>query len=143
MKIVVDTNILISAAIYPDSVSANALALAARHCDLYRSEETTLEIAQVLMRPKFDRYFAQGGAQREEFLEAYQAVAQLASITNISTDCSDPKDNKFLSLCLSVSADVLVSGDRKHLVSMHPYCGIAILSEADFVRLVQANILLN
>lgn len=133
-KVVVDSNILISAAIYPGSASARALHLAVMFCQLVRSDETTAEIEQVLLRSKFDRYFSAGGPTRADFLSLYKDMAVLAPITTISTDCSDPKDNKFLSLALSVQADALVSGDRKHLLSMHPYRGIPILSEADFVQ---------
>ena len=138
-KVVVDSNILISAAIYPTSASARALQLAVMFCELYRSDETTAEIEQVLLRDKFDRYFAAGGPTRADFLSIYKDVAVLAPVTKIATDCSDPKDNKFLSLALSVNADVLVSGDRKHLLSMHPYRGISILCETDFVQWVTNN----
>lgn len=135
-RVVIDSNILISAAIYPNSASANALRLAVLFCKLVRSDETTAEIEQVLLRTKFDRYFATGGPSREDFLTIYKDAAALEPITEIATDCSDPKDNKFLSLALSVKADLLITGDRKHLISMHPYRGIPIVSEADFVQLM-------
>ena len=135
-KVVIDSNILVSAAIYPHSASANALRLAVMFCKLVRSDETTAEIEQVLLRTKFDRYFAVGGPSREDFLIIYKDAAALEPITEIATDCSDPKDNKFLSLALSVKADLLITGDRKHLISMHPYRGISIVSEADFVQLM-------
>jgi uncharacterized protein len=139
-RVVLDSNILISAAIYPQSVSASALLIAARFCDLFRSIETTAEIEQVLMRPKFERYFARGVAEREQFLSLYNEMAVLADVTETATECADPKDNKFLSLCLSVQADMLVSGDRKHLLPMHPYRDIAIVSEADFVEIMRVQV---
>lgn len=142
-RVVIDSNILISAAIYPNSASANALRLAVMFCQLYRSTETTAEIEQVLLRTKFDRYFSAGGPSREDFLAIYKDAASLEAITEIATDCSDPKDNKFLSLTLSVKADLLVTGDRKHLISMHPYRGIPIISEADFVQLMLKDLALS
>jgi uncharacterized protein len=142
-KVVIDSNILVSAAIYPNSASANALRLAVMFCELYRSDETTAEIEQVLLRTKFDRYFATGGSSREDFLTIYKDAAALEPITEIATDCSDLKDNKFLSLALSVNADLLITGDRKHLISMHPYRGIPIVSEADFVRLMLRDLALS
>lgn len=142
-KVVIDSNILVSAAIYPNSTSANALRLAVMFCELYRSNEKTAEIEQVLLRTKFDRYFAAGGPSREDFLTIYKDAAALEPITEIATDCSDPKDNKFLSLALSVKADLLITGDRKHLISMHPYRGIPIVSEADFVQLMLKDLALS
>ncbi len=50
-------------------------------------------------------------------------------------ECSDPKDDKYLSLAVSGKADVIVSGDVRHLLSMHPWRGISILSPADFLTL--------
>jgi uncharacterized protein len=135
-RVVIDSNILVSAAIYPNSASANALRLAVMFCVLVRSDETTAEIEQVLLRTKFDRYFVAGGPSREDFLTIYKDAAALEAITEIEIDCSDPKDNKFLSLALSVKADLLITGDRKHLISMHPYRGIPIVSEANFVQLM-------
>ena len=112
-------------------------------CKLVRSDETTAEIEQVLLRTKFDRYFAAGEPSREDFLTIYKDAAALELVTEIATDCSDPKDNKFLSLALSVKADFLVTGDRKHLISMHPYRGIPIVSEADFVQLMLKDLVLS
>ncbi len=137
-RVVVDSNVLISAALYPDSPAALAYVAAAFHCDLYASDETLAELHQVLMRDKFDRYFALGGPTRERFLSDYRALVQLAEITEVATDCPDPKDNAFLSLALSIRADFLISGDRKHLLPMHPYRGTAILSCEQFLRTLAA-----
>jgi putative PIN family toxin of toxin-antitoxin system len=137
-KVVIDSNILISAAIYPNSAAAQAYRLAVAFCDVFASQETLDEVAQVLMRSKFDRYFADGGPTREQFLEDYKALVVVAEITEISTDCIDPKDNKFLSLALTVHADIIASGDQKHLIPMHPYRNISILSATDFVSVLSA-----
>lgn len=135
-KIVVDTNVLLSAAIYPNSPSAQALLTAFTFCEIYRSKETMDEISTVLNRPKFDRYFVDTAFTREMFLEAYTEKSIEAEITQISTDCQDPKDNMFLSLALTVGADIIVSGDTKHLIPMHPYKGIGILLPKDFDELI-------
>ena len=115
-SVVIDSNILISPAIYPNSASANALRLAVMFCKLFRSDETTAEIEQVLLRTKFDRYFVAGGPSREDFLTIYKDAAALEPITEIATDCSDPKDNKVLSLALSVKADFHAP------LLWHPHC---------------------
>ena len=135
-KVVIDSNILISAAIYPDSSSAQAYRLAVTFCDLFASDETMTEIEHVLLRTKFDRYFSHGGPTREQFLSDYKGVVRTVEINQVSTDCADPKDNKFLSLALSCGADIIASGDQKHLIPMHPYRNISIFSATDFVRVV-------
>lgn len=136
LRVVFDTNILLSAAIYSDSASARTYRLAAECCDLYRSVDTFAELAQVLLRPKFDRYFSSGGSTREDFLDAYEALSRLVVPSHIATECEDPKDNKFLSLAVSVQADVLASGDRKHLLPMSPYNGVLIVTELELAELI-------
>jgi putative PIN family toxin of toxin-antitoxin system len=131
-KIVIDTNVLLSAAIYPSSPSAQALLTAFTFCEIYHSRETLHEIRTVLNRPKFDRYFLDAEFTRDLFLAAYIDKSIEAEITQVSTDCQDPKDNMFLSLALSVGASIIVSGDTKHLIPMHPYKGIEILLPKDF-----------
>ena len=135
-KIVVDTNVLLSAAIYPKSGAAQALAAAFLFCDLYRSASTSHELDTVLNRAKFDAYFTDAEFTRTMFLETYFEHAEKVEVTQESTDCTDPKDNQFLSLALTVGADIIVSGDKKHLLSMHPYKGISILSYQEFANLV-------
>jgi len=131
-KVVVDTNVLLSAAICPNSPSAQALTTAFAFCAIFHSKETLHEIKMVLNRSKFDRYFLDAEFTRDMFLEAYIDKSIEAEFTQISSDCEDPKDNMFLSLALSTNADMIVSGDLKHLIAMHPYKGISILSPEDF-----------
>jgi predicted nucleic acid-binding protein len=50
-------------------------------------------------------------------------------------ECRDPKDDKYLALAAAGRADVIVSSDLRHLLSMHPWRGIPILSPADFLTL--------
>lgn len=136
-RIVLDTSVLISAAIYPRSPSAQAVMAALLVGRVYRSEDTFEELRSVLTRPKFDRYFADKAFSRTDFLASYEEASVLAEVTQISTDCADPKDNIFLSLALSASANCIVSGDKAHLIAMHPYRGIHILSVRDFLLRVR------
>ena len=135
-KCVIDTNVLISAAIYPQSLAAQVLTAAFALGNVYRSAETFAELQTVLNRTKFDRYFVDKVFTRAMFLAIYEKYALEVLVTHTCTDCVDPKDNMFLSLALSADADVIVSGDKAHLISMHPYQGIDIVSLADFGRLI-------
>ena len=135
-RVVLDTSTLISAAINPRSPSGIAYQLAVELCDVFVSSETIAELADVIQREKLDRYFAGDDGFRERFVADYQGVAIDAPITVVANDCADPKDNKFLSLARSVRADFIVSGDKKHLIPMHPYFGIAIVGDQDFVAAI-------
>ncbi|MGB2974275.1 MAG: putative toxin-antitoxin system toxin component, PIN family [Candidatus Competibacter sp.] len=130
-RVVLDTNILISAAINAKSLPAFTVMRSFETCDVYCCQETFDELAEVIFRPKLDKYF-RGQENRYEFLELMKLNMIPAEITLTVTDCPDPKDNKFLALARSVNAHFLVSGDKKHLLSMNPYHGIAIMNIAEF-----------
>jgi putative PIN family toxin of toxin-antitoxin system len=134
-RVVIDSNVIISAALYPKSPAASAYMAADLYCDLYASQDTLAEVEHVLMRSKFDRYFPVEMPTRERFLADYRDRVIEVKVTETISDCPDPKDNQFLSLALTVNADFIVTGDRKHLLPMHPYHGIAILSCDDFLRM--------
>lgn len=71
-RIVIDTGLLVSAAIRPESIPALALEKAWLQFDVCTSDETWAELQDVLIRPKFDLYvtpelrrtFLQGFRQR-------------------------------------------------------------------------------
>ncbi|MDD2776157.1 MAG: putative toxin-antitoxin system toxin component, PIN family [Gallionella sp.] len=132
-KVVIDTNILLSAAIKPNSTAAKALYRAVTECDIFISQATFGELAEVIQRNKFDPYFTNTEYTRLEFLTRFFALCIQVPITHPITDCIDPKDNKFLEVALASGASILVSGDKKHLLSMNPYHGVQIITAAAFL----------
>jgi len=48
-------------------------------------------------------------------------------------DSPDPDDNKFLEVAVECDADYLITGDKKHLLPLHPYRNIQILQPHDFL----------
>lgn len=130
-----DTSTLISAALRPDSTPRLALLTAVANATLCASPATLLELEQVLMRDKFDRYL--DSESRREFLALYRRYARLFNVTEkeeaaLPIPCRDPRDNKFLALAMYCEADALVSSDDDLLV-LNPYQGIPILTPRDFL----------
>lgn len=129
-RIVLDTGVLVSAAIRPQSVPALALEKALLQFDVCASHATLQELETVLMRPKFDPYLP--GEQREAFVAGIRAHITLIEVTQVITDCPDPKDNMFLALADTAMAELIVSSDP-HLTDMHPWRGIAIMPPSAFL----------
>ncbi|MDP2793023.1 MAG: putative toxin-antitoxin system toxin component, PIN family [Sulfurisoma sp.] len=129
-RIVVDTGVLVSAAIRPQSIPALALEKALLHFDVCVSEETLAELATVLLRRKFDRYASK--ALRQDFINGFRQRAVLFAVTREVGDCSDPKDNKFLALAEAAEVELIVASDP-HLTNMHPWRGIPIMPPAPFL----------
>ena len=49
----------------------------------------------------------------------------------------DPYDNYLLSIAVGGNADYLVTGDRRHLLSLKKYDTTSIVSVTDFVALLE------
>ena len=126
--LVIDTNIWVSYALMPQGQLGSALnGLIGRHLYAF-SEATFIELTDVIMRPKFDRFAAPEA--RGEVLKQIAAGGEWFNPMERVRDCRDPKDNKFLELALAASADGIVTGDQDLLV-LSPYRGIPILTLSD------------
>lgn len=63
--------------------------------------------------------------------------SRVVQITNTLTGVvTDPEDHKVLECALVGGASHIVTGDRRHLLPLGRYQGIAIVSAADFMALV-------
>lgn len=133
--IVLDTNLIVSAFLSPEGSASEKMQIALDYFDVVASKETLTELVDVLRRDKFDRYASK--EDRATRLMAYVEATKKILVTHLVTDCSDPKDNKFLALALSSKASILVSGDKKHLISMHPYQGLSIIGAREFMDTYQ------
>ena len=131
-RVVVDTNVLISAALRPSGVP-RAIVDTIRDANgvLLFSDETFAELEAKFRLAKFDPYI--GPDARSVFLAQLEAVSEWVSIVGARLGCRDPGDDKLLETALLGHADSLVSGDRDLLV-MSPFQGIPILTPADALR---------
>ena len=129
-RIVMDTGVLVSAAIRPQSIPALALEKALLQFEVCVSHDTFLELETVLRRPKFDRYLA--APQREAFIAGLHSHAAMFEVAQVVGDCADPKDNMFLALADTALAELIVSSDP-HLTGMHPWRGIPIMPPSAFL----------
>ena len=129
-RVVVDTNALVSRLLLPNSTAGQAVRKAVDQAELLVSEATMEELADVLARPKFDRYVTV--ADRQEFLRLLGRVARLTPILHAVRACRDPRDDKFLELAVNGEADTIVTGDRD-LLALDPFRGIAIVTPARYL----------
>jgi uncharacterized protein len=131
-RVVLDTNLIISAFILPNSIAAQALSIGLEYFDSVCSKEVLYELLDVIKRDKFSKY-----ASKQELTERLNVYTQSVIFIDDTlevTDCKDPKDNKFLSLALTSGAKLIVSGDKKDLICMNPYRGVDILRLKEFME---------
>ncbi len=91
-----------------------------------------VELIDVFHRPKFDRFISL--ERRLLFLADYLQFAEPVDSLHVVTDCVDPKDDMILECALAGRADIILTGDD-HLLRLHPWRGIAILTPADYLAL--------
>jgi uncharacterized protein len=131
-RVVLDTNVLISRMLIPQSIAGRAVSRLLQQAQLLVSEGTLGELAQTLTRKKFDPYVT--ADDRQEFFRRFARVAEWVEVTSTVRLCRDPKDDKFLELAVDGQADWLVTGDQD-LLALSPYRKVALLTPADVLSL--------
>jgi len=130
-RIVLDTNVLVSAVVLPRSVPRQAVSKALHQGAALFSEATMTELAQVLSRPKFDHYVS--AEERMLFVAELGRRADFVPIISLVRGCRDSKDDKFLEVGLNGRANAIITGDED-LLALHPWRGISILSPSAYLR---------
>lgn len=130
MRIVLDTNIVVSFAILARSRLGRIVeAILGRHTILY-SEATFGELARTLSRPKLSRYIETPDV--EAFLRRYESLGERIEAADDIRASRDPDDDKSLALAVAGHADCIVTGDSD-LIALHPFRSIEILTVEGFI----------
>ena len=132
IRIVFDTNVVISAMIFVSSMPRRAIELALLKGTILISAALSEEMNRVIVQDRFDRYVSR--RQREGFLELLIRESKHIEITESIQVCRDPKDDRVLELAVCGNAAYIVTGDADLLV-LNPFRGIGVLRPADFLEL--------
>lgn len=133
-RIVLDTNVLISAVLFSGS-PGDVLELVIRGAvDCSLSLPILDETREVLRRPKF------GFSPEQSFqlLEELHAVCDVINpIARVQAVASDPADNMILECALESNTDVIVSGDH-HLLDLIEFRGIHIVTPGGYLKTINS-----
>jgi uncharacterized protein len=140
IKVVLDTNVLISGILTPKGKSAHILKLVAEEkIILFISKSIINEIRRVLNYPKLIKYTKKNNLNFKEINEHLEALKQIATQTpdkiKIDVIKDDPSDNIILTCALEGKVDYIISGDS-HLKDLVIFKDIKIISPADFLDLI-------
>lgn len=131
-RIIVDTNVLISFLLLPDSRANQAVRRVLKGSIILASDDTLAELASVLARPKFNKYISL--KDRQQFLRKFVRICESIIITKRIQLCRDPRDDKYLELAVNGNADLIISGD-KDLLSLHPFGEVQIFSPTRYLNI--------
>ncbi|MDN5863380.1 MAG: putative toxin-antitoxin system toxin component, PIN family [Salinisphaera sp.] len=130
MRVVLDTNILVSALISRSGPPGQLLALVQqRRATLVTSSAQLDELRDVLARDRLKPYINAGDAQ--DLLATLDAVAQLATELPKVSASPDPDDNAILATAIAGNVELIVSGDKHHMLALHAVQGIPIVTAKD------------
>jgi putative PIN family toxin of toxin-antitoxin system len=129
-RIVLDTNILISAFVYPGGAITEIMdeAISGLH-DVFISYGVIEELSRVLML-KFEK----NKAYTDGLAEFLASVFNVVPVTlNLSGICRDPMDDKILAAAVEHKADYIITGD-KDILELKKYKGIIMVTASDFIK---------
>lgn len=131
MRVVIDTNVVVSGIINPHGPPARVLdAVLARAVLVLHDDRILDEYRQVLRRPVFG--FAPGHI--DALLDFIEASGEHISTRDIGVVLPDPTDLPFLEVAVLGSADALVSGNLKHFKPKMGRYKVNVCSPNEFVR---------
>jgi uncharacterized protein len=130
MRVVLDTNVLVSAALKRNSTPAAAVVAVEEHHVLPKSTATERQLLDVMARPYFAELIYE---DTKGWLQSLMSGAEPVAIVERIVACRDPTDDKFLDLAVNGRADVIVSGDADLLV-LNPFRSIPIVTPATFLQ---------
>ena len=111
LRLVIDTNVVISAALKPDGLQRTTLLLAiTKPARFYVSRPILEEYADVLSRPELG--IRKGS--RQQLLQLIRNNSHIVTPSRRLEVASDPDDNVFLECADAARADYLITGNQKH-----------------------------
>lgn len=129
MRIVADTNVIVSAVIAGGKPRRLIEKSLRGEIELVLSPGILEEVADVLERPKFE-------LAEEAVYRIVGALVQTAHVVDVDSSVQvveeDPDDDVILNTALDGRADAIVSGD-KHLLDLKDFKGIQVHSVAELI----------
>lgn len=127
MRVVLDTNILIGALITKGTPPDRLYRAWLRgQIELVTSTAQMVELADVLARPPLQKFLdADEVAAIVENLDTRALILVDPPGVNLSPD---PQDNPILAAAITGKADLIVSGDKKHVLALGEVEGIPVVT---------------
>jgi putative PIN family toxin of toxin-antitoxin system len=137
IRALLDTNVLVSAAIKPDGKPSQILQQAGARFELLCTEYILAELEDVLARPHIQKKYRElvSPERREQFLALLRGLADLVEVQTELSVVPDREDNVVLAGAVDGAADYLVTGDP-HLLEVKEQLGCQVITPDTFLQLL-------
>jgi uncharacterized protein len=136
LRLVIDTNVLISAALKPEGLQRTSLILAVTKPALfYVSHPIFKEYADVLSRPEL----AIRKGIRQQLLQLVKNHSHIVTPSRRLEVCTDPDDNVFIEGADAARADYLITGNQKHFPRF--WMKTKIITTREFISLAAPHLI--
>ena len=134
MRIVIDTNVLLSALLWHGTPHTLFNQVRAGTVELVMSQTLLEEFAEAITRQKFAAILQRTTRTPERILNELQALAEMVVAPPLPQPvCRDQDDDAVLACALTAQADLIVSGDADLLV-LKQFQGMPIVTAAQAVK---------
>lgn len=131
MKVVFDTNVVISASFWRGAPFDCLAAWAQGRCEAVVSPALLAEYHETIEELSLEY----PGRPFVKWTDALTDAATLVfPVERAAGATPDPEDEMILECALAAEVDYIVSGDKKHLLPLRRFRGIPIVSPAEFLR---------
>jgi len=136
LRLVIDTNMVVSAALKPDGLQRTVLLLAiTKPARFYVSEAVIAEYREVLARPELK--IRKG--LRQQVLQLIKSHSQIVTPSRTLQITPDPEDNIFLECADAARADYLVTGNPRHFPKF--WKKTKVITSREFLSIVAPHLL--
>jgi len=129
MRVVIDTNVLVSGILNPHGAPGRVLdAVLAKRITVLHDDRILSEYREVLMRP----VFGFRPADIEALLDFVDMSGEHISVRDIHVLLPDPSDLPFLEVAVAGLADALITGNLKHFKAKRGRYEVVVCTPAEF-----------
>jgi putative PIN family toxin of toxin-antitoxin system len=137
MRVVLDTNVLVSSTLGPMGRPAAIMkALQEGRYELILSQSILDEYREAMVEPDIRRRRGYTDAQIEAAMQAFRELGTLVEPDMSVRVAPDPDDDHIIGCAIAGEADYIVTGDKK-LQTVGQYRGIEILSPLEFLLMLE------
>lgn len=138
MRVVLDTNIFVSATIKPDTAPALVVQKFLHgKIEVLVSQKLLQELEESIFYLRSRKYSNWTEDEVRQFVGDVKEIAQEITLDSIEpVIADDPDDDIVLATAVTGRADYIISGDR-HLLDLKEYKGVPIMTAARFLELLE------